>query len=210
MRERTATLPTHLTFAADQPAMARRVTVHVLTPETAADRPTLLAFYRAARLVAQIEHPNVLAIYAVSHTGTIHYAAAEHSAGWSVGSLLRDRERITSDDAIRVAMDMAEGLRAARAVGFPAVGVSLDDVLLTADRRVKMCLPLFVLHNPGSIAVRNNDATPITDIQVIEARWRHDEPAKCATIYRRMHQDVVIIRKLVDEDGLGRPSFGSA
>ncbi|MBL7222822.1 MAG: protein kinase, partial [Candidatus Brocadiae bacterium] len=142
--ERLFTTASVLTFLADQPDMARQVTVHLLTPRAASEREVLLSFYRAARHAAQVEHANVLAIYGISSAGKVHYCATEHVDGETLHELLRARQKITSDDAIRVCIDVAEGLRAAARSGFPGPLATFDSIVLTAAGRVKIRLPSFV------------------------------------------------------------------
>lgn len=144
VRERTASGPTYLTFEAEQPAMGRRVILKVLTEEAAADEPTLLSFYRTARFAARVHHPNILDIYDVSSADGLHYCATEHVEGRSVGDLLRAREKIPCDDAIRVAIDVAQALRAANGNDVPGAALSLDRVILTNRGEVKLLLPTLI------------------------------------------------------------------
>jgi hypothetical protein len=140
---RLATGPALLTFLADQPAMGRRVTLLVLADQAAADDATLLSFYRSARFAARTHHPSLLAIYDVSSAGTTHYCALECVEARSVGDLLRAREKVLPDDALRVTVDVAEALRAANQSGVPGLVLALDDILLTDRGEVKLRLPTF-------------------------------------------------------------------
>jgi hypothetical protein len=146
--ERTATGPTYVSFKADQPAMGRRVTLEILADETAQDNDFLLNFYRTARFAAQVQHPNILGIYDVNSAEGVHFCAREYVEGRSLGEILRAREKIASDDAVRVAIDVAEALRAANSSGVPRLALSLDRVILTDRGQVKLCLPTFTV--PGA------------------------------------------------------------
>ncbi len=144
IRERLSTGPRVLTFLADQPSMRRPVLLRLLRPEAAEDEAALKEFYRAARSAAKIEHGSVLAIYAISSSGTIHFCALEHAEGTTVQELLRAREKLPSDDAIRVAIHVAEGLVAAHKAHAPGLTVRPEDVFLTESGRVKLLPPTFV------------------------------------------------------------------
>jgi hypothetical protein len=139
--ERLQTGETTITFKAEQPAMGRLVTFELLTEEAAADDDTLLAFYRSARFAAKVQHPNLLGIYDVSSAENVHYCASEYAEGRTVGEILRSREKLPTDDAIRVATDVAEALRAANAAGVPGVALSFDRVTLTQLGEIKLRLP---------------------------------------------------------------------
>ena len=139
--ERLATGPACITFKADQPAMGRTVTLEVLNDVAAADHATIARFYQTARFAAQVHHPNILSIYDVSNADNIHFCAMEYVQGRALGELLRARERFTSDDAIRVALDVAEALRAANRSGVPGLALSPDRVVLSDRGEVKLLLP---------------------------------------------------------------------
>ncbi|NQT51761.1 hypothetical protein HQ576_06920 [bacterium] len=139
--ERTATGPQTLTFAADQPAMARRVTLEMLTEEAAADDAVLVRFYDSARLAARAHHGSILAIYDVSSAGDVHYCAIEHVEGRSLGAMVRAREKFAYDDAVRVAIDVADALHAANESGIPGLELSLDRVVVSSRGEVKLRLP---------------------------------------------------------------------
>jgi hypothetical protein len=140
---RLATDELTLTFVADQPTMGRRVLLQMLTDPAAAHDPTLLNFYRSARFAARVHHPNLLAVYDVSSADNAHYCAMEYVGGRSVGDLLRAREKLPFDDAVRVALDVAEALRTANAAGVPSLVLSFDDILLTDQGTVKLRPPTF-------------------------------------------------------------------
>jgi hypothetical protein len=144
IRERLATGPRVLTFLADQPSMRRPVLLRLLRPEAAEDQAALKDFYRAARSAAKIEHGSVLAVYAISSSGTIHFCALEHAEGTTAQELLRAREKLPSDDAIRVAIHVAEGLATAHEAQAPGLAARLEDVYLTESGRVKLLPPTFV------------------------------------------------------------------
>ena len=68
---------------------SRRVLVKTLLPELAREPPQVKQFLSAARIAAQLTHPNIVHLYDFGeHEGT-YYVVLEHLEGESVASLLR-------------------------------------------------------------------------------------------------------------------------
>ena len=129
------------TYKANHAAMARLVSFKALKPEAAADEATLARFYDTAKAAAQVHHPNIVSIYDVSTAQDVHFCTMEYVEGRSVDELLKARQKIASDDAVRVAIDVGEGLRFANAKGMPGFQLSADRVLLSNRGEVKILPP---------------------------------------------------------------------
>jgi len=131
-------------YKANHAAMARLVTFKALTPEAAANPEILQQFYDTAKLAAQVHHPNIVSIYDVSTAQDVHFCTMEFVEGRSVGELLRARQKIGSDDAVRVAIDVAEALRFANAKGMAGFQLDPDRVVLSTRGEVKILPPTLV------------------------------------------------------------------
>jgi len=127
------------TYKAHHAAMARDVAFKTLKPD--ADDAVVAGFYDTAKAAAQVHHPNIASIYDVSSAQNLHFCTMEYVEGRSVGELLKARQKIASDDAIRVAIDAAEGLRFANAKGMPGFRLSADHVVLSSRGEVKIIPP---------------------------------------------------------------------
>ena len=133
-----------VTYKANHSAMARLVSFKALTAEAAADHMILAQFDDTAKSAAKVHHPNIISIYDVGEAQNIHFCTLEHVEGRSVGELLKARQKIASDDAIRVAIDVAEALRFANAKGMPGFVLSADRVVLSNRGEVKILPPTLV------------------------------------------------------------------
>ncbi|MFW6161864.1 MAG: serine/threonine protein kinase [Planctomycetota bacterium] len=131
------------TYKANHAAMARLVTFKALKPEAAQDPATVERFRETAKAVAQVHHPTVASIYDVSTAQDVHFATMEYVEGRSVVELLKARQKIASDDAVRVATAVAEGLRFANSRGIPGFRLSPARVVLTSQGEVKILPPTF-------------------------------------------------------------------
>jgi len=129
------------TYKARHDTMERLVTLKALSAEAAADETIVAQFYDTAKFAAQVHHPNIASIYDVSAAEGVHFCTMEYIEGRSVGDLLRARQKIASDDAIRVAIDVGEALRFANARKMPGFCLSADRVVLSNRGEVKVVPP---------------------------------------------------------------------
>ena len=146
--ERLGSDPVCVTYKAKHDAMERLVALKALSAEAAADEATVAQFYDTAKFAAQVHHPNIASIYDVSSAEDVHFCTMEYIEGRSVGELLRARQKIASDDAIRVAIDVGEALRFASARQMPGFRLSADRVILSNRGEVKVLPP--TLTPPGA------------------------------------------------------------
>ncbi|MFA6562279.1 MAG: SUMF1/EgtB/PvdO family nonheme iron enzyme [Verrucomicrobiia bacterium] len=106
-------------YKARQYSLDRPAAVKVLSPLFAADEGFIERFKREGMIMASITHTNIVSVYeAGSHlnleTGErLHYFAMEYVEGESVQSRLKRQGRITPDEAVAIAVHVAQGLECA-------------------------------------------------------------------------------------------------
>jgi len=94
----------------------REVAIKVLPEGFATDSERIARFDREAKLLASLNHPNIAAVYSVhEHEGT-RFIAQELVEGEDIAARIA-RGRIERDDALRIAVQIAEGLQAAHERG---------------------------------------------------------------------------------------------
>jgi len=71
----------------------REVALKLIRPEYAQNKNGWLRFEREARLMAKIEHPNVVAVYALGRAQSLGYIEMEFVPGRSLEKYLKERER---------------------------------------------------------------------------------------------------------------------
>src|SRR5271168_41834 len=76
-------------FLCEHIVMRRRVAVEVLPSPKAADPSSLLRFYREARAVAAVDHPNIVHAYDIDQDGTHHFIVMEFVDGPSLQEVVR-------------------------------------------------------------------------------------------------------------------------
>jgi serine/threonine protein kinase len=131
--------------------MRRRVAVKVLPAAKADDPAALERFYREARAVAALDHPNIVRAYDIDQDEKLHFLVMEYVDGTSLQEVVKKHG----------AMDVT---RAAHYIAQSAVG--LQHAYQTAGlvhRDIK----------PGNILVDRNGVVKILDMGL--ARFFHDE-----------------------------------
>jgi serine/threonine-protein kinase len=116
----------------------RTVAIKIMHAELAADGDFVARFIREARSVAQLSHPNVVAVYDQGSDGQHLYLAMEYVAGSTLRQLLNERGRLSPREALDITESVLAGLAAAHQAGIVHRDVKPENVLVTADGRIKV------------------------------------------------------------------------
>jgi phosphate/phosphite/phosphonate ABC transporter binding protein len=133
-----------LVYEAENTKTLRRVALKLLEA-SAQSKPRLRRFLREARAAARIHHPNVIDVFDLGEdeaTGAI-YVAQEHFQGEELAAFVASRPnaRLPLDEAIVVALSIAEALEAAHQLGVAHGAVSASSILV-AHRRGELVAKL--------------------------------------------------------------------
>src|SRR5438045_87660 len=91
-------------YLAHELALDRKVAIKVLAPEYASSEELVTRFEREARLLAKIDHPNVVPIIAVgTMDGSLPYIVMKHLEGETLGEYVRFKgDRILGAELVDV------------------------------------------------------------------------------------------------------------
>ena len=93
---------------------ARRVALKVLLPESQRDPDVVTMFIDEAKLVARLDHPNIVSVLDFGEAGGKHFMAMEYIDGWDLGHLLqlgaRAGRRFSVDGAAFIVRELCRGL----------------------------------------------------------------------------------------------------
>jgi serine/threonine-protein kinase len=116
----------------------REVALKVMHAELARDDDFVRRFIGEAKSVARLSHQNVVAVFDQGSDGPFLYLAMEYVPGRTLKELLRERGRFTPAAALDIMTGVLDGLAAAHASGVVHRDVKPENVLLTADGRLKV------------------------------------------------------------------------
>jgi len=117
--------------------LRREVAIKVLPPEFQSDPSRLARFEREARLVAALNHPRIAAIYGLEVFEEIRFLVLELVEGPTLAERLASG-RIEIGEALRIGVEIAEGLEAAHDKGVIHRDLKPGNIKLTADGEVKI------------------------------------------------------------------------
>jgi serine/threonine protein kinase len=104
--------------------MHRRVALKVLPAAQANDPGAVERFYREARAVATLDHPNIVRAHDIDHDGKVHFLVMEYVDGSSLQDIVRKGGPLDVDRAIHYIRQAAVGLDAAHAAGLAHGGTN--------------------------------------------------------------------------------------
>ncbi|HEX3965203.1 MAG TPA: protein kinase [Trebonia sp.] len=125
-------------YLATDTRLDRQVALKVMHAELAHDADFVIRFNGEAKSVARLSHPNIVAVFDQGSDGQYLYLAMEYVPGRTLRSLLRERGPMRPEAALNIMDPILSGLAAAHAAGIVHRDVKPENVLLTADGRVKV------------------------------------------------------------------------
>lgn len=125
-------------YEAEDVRLGRRVAVKVLLPQFTHDPEFLRRFEQEARLAASLSHPNVVGVYDVGQDGEFHYIVMELVDGQTLKDAIAAARPMPVPEALRIAIEVCAALSAAHARGMVHRDIKPQNILLTADRQVKV------------------------------------------------------------------------
>src|SRR5947208_1838424 len=87
------------------------VALKILPASKAKNLHTLGRFQREARLLTQLDHPNVVRAFQVGESGGVHYIVMEYLEGETLDEVLGRRKKLPVPEAIRIFSQVLAGLQ---------------------------------------------------------------------------------------------------
>jgi Tol biopolymer transport system component len=132
--------------------LEREVALKVLPEAFSTDRERLARFEREARLLAQLNHPNVAQVYGLESSGETRALVLELVEGPTLAERLQEGA-LPLEEAVSVARQIAEALEEAHEKGIIHRDLKPANVKLTPDGKVKVLdFGLAKALDPGSAA----------------------------------------------------------
>ena len=117
-------------YRATQVALERVVALKVLAPELAGDDEFRARFQRESRLLASIDHPNVMPIHEAGELDGTLFLSMRYAQGVDLRELLRIEGRLEPERALTIVDQVAAALDAAHAKGLVHRDVKPANILI--------------------------------------------------------------------------------
>jgi serine/threonine protein kinase/tetratricopeptide (TPR) repeat protein len=124
-------------YRARDPRLGRDVAIKVLPARLTRDSSALARFEREARVLARLSHPNILTIFDVGTEEGLSFVVMELLPGETLSSRIAQRRR-DWPEAVRIGIEVAEGLSAAHARGIIHRDLKPENIFLTRDGHIKI------------------------------------------------------------------------
>jgi len=124
-------------YRATDTKLGRQVAIKTLPSALAQDRDRLARFEREAKLLAALNHPHIAAVYGLDEHEGVQFLAMELIEGATLEAKLRDGP-LPLDDALRLALQIAQALEAAHEKGVVHRDLKPANVMVTRDDQVKV------------------------------------------------------------------------
>lgn len=117
--------------------LGREVAIKVLRPDLADDPERLRRFEHEARTASALHHPNIVTIHDIAEADGVHFIVMEYVAGRTLRQLMRSGP-LRVRDAVRYAIQMADGLAGAHKAGVVHRDLKPENVLVSHEGLVKI------------------------------------------------------------------------
>ncbi len=125
-------------YLAEQLSLKRRVAVKLLRNELSTDEISRRRFETEAKAVAQLNHPNIVQVYAVGEQQGLLYMALEFVDGWTLKDFLQRKGPPDVPIALSIMKQVAAALTRAAEVGVIHRDIKPENILMTRKVEVKV------------------------------------------------------------------------
>ncbi len=125
-------------YKAHDTVLDRMVAVKILHAQLAGDEDFLEKFHLEAKGAARLSHPNIVGIFDVGQDEDKHYIVMEYIAGETLKKKIQREGKLTVEEALRIAKEIARALREAHKNNLVHCDIKPHNILVTPDGRVKV------------------------------------------------------------------------
>src|SRR5205809_1616989 len=124
-------------YLASDITAGRKAAIKLLPAHLTADAERLMRFQQEARIIAWLNHPNIVTIYEVGADNSTRYIASELIEGETLRQRL-ERGRMQVGEVLEISIQLATALAAAHSAGVVHRDVKPENIMLRPDGYVKI------------------------------------------------------------------------
>ncbi len=180
-----------MVFVARDNTLGREVALKILSEEFSKDERRIAAFEEEARITASFSHPNVVRVLRTGRAFERFYIAMEFVSGGHFEHHIHKRGKIPELELLPLAIEVAQGLKAAHAAGLIHRDVKPGNILLDAEGHAKLVdFGLALVTQGGKAQATELWATPCyvppETVERYEEDFRSDIYALGASLYHAL------------------------
>ncbi|MFH2101735.1 MAG: protein kinase [Chloroflexota bacterium] len=118
--------------------LERYVAVKVLREDYTHDKDFQNRFHQESKAAANLSHPNIVTVHDVGFDHGLLYIVMEYVPGTDLKTLIRQRGRFKSEDALPLIIQACAGIGYAHRAGLVHCDVKPQNMLVTPDLRLKV------------------------------------------------------------------------
>ena len=119
-------------------SLNRMVALKVLSPQLSEDKAYIKRFQREAQAAAQLNHPNIVQIYAIGEEQGVYYFAMEYIKGKSLAHIRQEEGVLKPEDAVPIIRQVAGALAEAHKAGLVHRDIKPSNIMIDAAGRPKV------------------------------------------------------------------------
>ncbi|MGZ6365304.1 MAG: protein kinase domain-containing protein [Ktedonobacteraceae bacterium] len=126
-------------FLAEDINLGRDVAVKVFWPRPGETKDFLRRFSREARVLAQLDHPNILPVYDYGEQDGLAFLVMPFMPGGSLKDKLKERHKLPPSEAIHLTIEMLNALQYAHERGLIHRDIKPGNMLFKSDGKLMLC-----------------------------------------------------------------------
>lgn len=125
-------------YRAKQISMERVVAIKILNEKLVQNKDFIERFLLEAKAAGRLNHANVIQVFDVGMNNGTYFFSMEFVDGPTVGRLLRDRGRLSTEDCLDIILPMAEALDFAHKNSLVHRDIKPENIMINSDGQVKL------------------------------------------------------------------------
>jgi serine/threonine protein kinase len=125
-------------YKAHELSLNRVVALKVLSPQLSEDKDYIKRFQREAQAAAQLNHPNIVQVYAIGEEKGLYYFAMEYIKGKSLAHIKKEKGVLAPEKAVTIIKQVAEALAEAHGAGLVHRDIKPSNIMIDSLGRAKV------------------------------------------------------------------------
>lgn len=125
-------------YKAHELSLNRMVALKILSERLSGDEEFIKRFKREAKVVAALTHPHIVNILSYGEENGLYYFAMEYVKGTDLGQILKEKKSIPLEEALPIALQIADALEEAAAKGVVHRDLKPSNIMIDSVGRIKI------------------------------------------------------------------------